>query len=47
MEHETLIFKNLLKPLWLKPFLNNDLILLIDIPSKVQKTPVKTYKQNT
>jgi len=36
-----LIFKNLPKPLKWQPFLMNDLILLTDIPSKVQKASVK------
>jgi len=34
------IFKNLPKPLEWRSFLNNDLILLTDIPSKVQKASV-------
>ena len=40
-----LIFKNLPKPLEWRSFLNNDLILLTDIPLKVQKASVK-YDQN-
>ena len=35
------IFKNLPKPLEWRSFLNNDLILLTDIPSNVQKASVK------
>ena len=35
------IFKNLSKPLKWRSFLLNDLILLTDIPSKVQKTPTR------
>ena len=35
------IFKNLPKPLEWRSFLNNDLILLTDIPSKVQKASIK------
>ena len=35
------ILKNLPKPLQWRSFLNNDLILLTDIPSKVQKASVK------
>ena len=35
------IFKNLPKPLRWRSFLNNDLILLTDIPSKVQKASIK------
>ena len=35
------IFKNLLKPLEFRSFLNNDLVLLTDIPSKIQKASVK------
>ncbi len=35
------IFKNLPKPLEWRSFQNNDLILLTDIPSKVQKASVK------
>ena len=41
MEQVEIIFKNLPKPLKWRSFLNNDLILLIDIPSKVQKASVK------
>jgi len=41
MEQVELIFKNLPKPLKWRSFLMNDLILLIDIPLKVQKASVK------
>jgi len=41
MEQVELIFKNLPKPLQWRSFLNNDLILLTDIPLKVQKASVK------
>ncbi len=41
MEQVETIFKNLPKPLQWRSFLNNDLILLTDIPSKVQKASVK------
>jgi len=41
MEQVELIFKNLSKPLKWRSFLNNDLILLTDIPSNVQKASVK------
>ena len=41
MEQVELIFKNLPKPLQWRSFLNNDLILLTDIPSIVQTASVK------
>jgi len=41
MEQVELIFKNLPKSLQWRSFLNNDLILLTDIPSIVQKASVK------
>jgi hypothetical protein len=41
VEPVELIFKNLPKPLRWRSFLNNDLILLTDIPSKVQKASIK------
>jgi len=41
MEQVESIFKNLPKPLKWRSFLNNDLILLTDIPLKVQKASVK------
>ncbi|MBU0465574.1 MAG: hypothetical protein KKE12_18600 [Proteobacteria bacterium] len=41
MEQVELIFKNLPKPLKWRSFLTHDLILLIDIPLKVQKASVK------
>jgi len=41
MEQVETIFKNLPKPLRWRSFLNNDLILLTDIPLKVQKASVK------
>jgi hypothetical protein len=41
MEQVELIFKNLPKQLKWRSFLNNDLILLTDIPSNVQKASVK------
>jgi len=41
MEQVELIFKNLPKPLVWRSFLNNDIILLTDIPSNVQKISVK------
>nr|MDA3787950.1 hypothetical protein [Desulfobacula sp.] len=41
MEQVELIFKNLPKPLQWRSFLNNDLILLTDIPSIVQEASVK------
>jgi len=45
MEQVELIFKNLPKPLKWQSFLMNDLILLIDIPLKVQKASVKAIFQ--
>jgi len=41
MEQVELIFKNLPNPLQWRSFLNNDLILLTEIPSNVQKASVK------
>ena len=41
MEQVETIFKNLPKPLQWRSFLNNDLILLTDIPLNVQKASVK------
>ena len=41
IEQVELIFKNLHKPLKWLSFLLNDLILLTDIPSNVQKASVK------
>ncbi len=41
MEQVETIFKNLPKPLMWRSFLNNDLILLTDIPLNVQKASVK------
>ncbi|MBL6994985.1 hypothetical protein [Desulfobacula sp.] len=41
MEQVELIFKNQPKPLQWRSFLNNDLILLTDIPSIVQTASVK------
>jgi len=45
MEQVELIFKNLPKPLKWRSFLTHDLILLIDIPLKVQKASVKAVFQ--
>ena len=41
MEQVESTFNNLPKPLKWRSFLNNDLVLLTDIPSKVQKASVK------